>query len=108
MREERKRLAGMNDQRRQCCRHLRVEIVAGFAPLSLGQLLPVPQVNAMPRQIRHELLHHITRLLPEERLESLANLLNQPLPLRGQVFTKPSDALHEELVEIGAEDGEKL
>ena len=47
-------------------------------------------------------------LLLEHGLESRANLASQPLAVRSAMLAQHRHPLHEELVEIGGEDGEEL
>ena len=106
--EERKRLRREDHERRERGRNLRVEVLRGFAALRVAERFPVPQVDVMARQLRHQAVAEALGALPQHRQQALANVADELLARGRAVLAQHRHPLHEELVEIGREDREEL
>ena len=84
-------------------------MLARFESLRFGQFIPAPQVNAMPRQCRHDLRRESASACCCSIGRSRSRIrTSRSRPSAGRILAQHRHALHEELVEVRGEDGEEL
>src|SRR5262245_46322188 len=107
----------IDHQRREHWINLLAKQLVGLTPLVFGELLPVKQVDSLARQGRSERLpidlrqrgRHVENLLTQGSLMlECAGSQSNGIGLRAGAPLEHAETLHEELVEIGADDGHKL
>jgi hypothetical protein len=108
VRQERKGVRGVDDERGESGGHVGFEVAPRFALLPAGQLLPAAEDDATGGQKRDEVSAIAVRLLADLREQLLPQALEQ-LSLRlGLSLAEQGHALHEELVQVRREDRQEF
>ena len=115
VRHERKRMRRIEAERRERRRHVAVEVVRRLASLRVGELVPLGEPYASVRQQGSQ--HRETAGLFEQHREqgfaqghhvSVERLDGRLAAARVGAGAHRTDALHEELVQVGGEDAEEF
>ena len=119
VRDEREGVGGVDRQRRQHGEELAVELVGEVAPLAPPQPVPAHQLEAVLGEGREEVaveqpalaLDHRPHLGVDRRELLEGGAVGAGIELAhvaGELLLQAAHPLHEELVEVGVEDGDEL
>src|SRR5579863_4981187 len=101
-------MSRIESQRGERRRDFRIEIAGRLILLSGGQLIPFPEMDSTGCQLGDDFVSEAIRLLLEALKQPVANSQAQLHALRCRAFTQEGNPLHDELIEVGGENRQKL
>ena len=106
--EERERMRGIDDERRERRRETVLEVVRGLRLLRGGQFVPVAQEDTVSGERGDQFVAKAVRLPAQQREQSGAKPADKSLFLVGLSLPEHRDALHEKFVQVGSKNSQKL
>lgn len=100
VREKRKGVRRIENQRRESRGDLGIEIALRFLALGGRQPIPLPEVDSVSCELRQEVFPETVGLAIEARHKPAMNSRKQRCLFRRGLFPQDRDPLHEELVQI--------
>ncbi len=98
----------IENQRGERRRDLGIEIALHLLALSGRQLVPLPQMDSVSRELRQEVFPETGGLAIEAFHKPAVNSRKQCFLLRRGLFPQDRDPLHEELVQVRRENRQEL